>query len=322
MRHLVGTKERAGAPRNARGRQDTPEPMTLSKWQGNDLSVFGRYRPHGPVAHLLALTRAASASWAGMRRAFFLRSMAIRALRGRPLDVEAFGARMRLYPYNNVCEKRILFTPQYFDPAERELLRSRIGRDFVFLDIGANIGGYSLFVAACAGQSARILAIEPQPEIFERLVYNIRQNPFATIKAIDCAVADLDTEITLFIDPENRGETSMRIINSDGEGIKIRVPAKALASIVAEERFARIDAMKLDVEGAEDLILEPYFREVPETLWPELLLIEFIPQRWTIDLPALLAELGYRPILRTRHKVAFERKQNQEQSILALNPFE
>lgn len=296
--------------------------MTLSKWQGNDLSVFGRYKPRGAIACLLALTRKSSASWAGMRRAFFLRSMAIKALRGQPLDVETFGASMRLYPYNNVCEKRILFTPQYFDPAEREMLRNRMKPDFIFLDIGANIGGYCLFVAACASQRARILAIEPQPEIFERLVYNIRQNRFATIKAIDCAVADIDTEITLFIDPKNRGETSMRIINSDAEGVKIRVPAKALASIVAEERFERIDAMKLDVEGAEDLILEPYFREVPATLWPELLLIEFVPQRWTIDLPALLAALGYRPILRTRHKMAFERPRNRDPSILESNPFE
>ncbi len=289
--------------------------MSLSKSQGNDLSVFGRYRPHGAVARLLTLTRAASMSWAGMRRAFFLRSMAIRALRGQPLDVEAFGARMRLYPYNNVCEKRILFTPQYFNPAEFHLLQDRIEPDFVFLDVGANIGGYSLFVAACAGPRARILAIEPQPDIFERLVYNIRQNPFATIKAIDCAVADLDTEITLFVDPDNRGETSMRIINSDVEGIQIRVPAKALASIVAEERFARIDAMKLNVEGAEDLILEPYFREMPERLWPALLLIEFIPQRWTTDLPALLAKIGYREVLRTRHKAAFERPQSQAQPL-------
>jgi FkbM family methyltransferase len=280
--------------------------MTRSKWQANDLSLFGRYRPGGALAHLLGLTRGASLSWAGKRSAFFLRSLAVKVLGGRPLDVETFGARMRLYPYNNVCEKRILFTPQYFDAAERELLQSRMRQDFVFLDIGANIGGYSLFVAACAGGRARILAIEPQPEIFERLVYNIRQNPFATIKAIDCAVADRDTEITLFIDPDNRGETSMRIINGDRDGSEIRVPAKALSSIVTEENFERIDAMKLDVEGAEDLILEPFFRQVGKALWPRLLLIEFIPQRWTMDLPAFLTEIGYEPILRTKHKVAFE----------------
>jgi FkbM family methyltransferase len=282
--------------------------VTATETIGNDLSAFGRYRPQGAVARILELTRGASSSWAGKRRAFFLRSMAIKALKGRPLDVETLGARMRLYPFNNVCEKRILFTPQYFDLAERELLQSRVKPDFVFIDIGANIGGYSLFAAAAAGPNARILAIEPQPEIFERLVYNIRQNPFASIKALDCAVADVDGEITLFIDADNRGETSMRIINTDSVAAHLRVPAKSLYNIVAEEGFDRIDAMKLDVEGAEDLILEPFFRESSENLWPQLLLIEFAPERWAIDLPALLAERGYKRVLRTRHKAAYERR--------------
>lgn len=274
----------------------------------NDFSAFGRYRPQGAVARILELTRGASGSWAGKRRAFFLRSMAIKALKGRPVDTESLGARMRLYPFNNVCEKRILFTPQYFDLAERELLRSRIKPDMIFVDIGANVGGYSLFVAAAAGPNARILAIEPQPEIFERLVYNIRQNPFASIKAIDCAVADVDAEITLFVDDDNRGETSMRIISAGSVGVQIRVPAKALHNIVAEEGFQRIDAIKLDVEGAEDLILEPFFEAAPEALWPQLLLIEFAPERWAIDVPALLAKRGYRRVLRTRHKAVYERK--------------
>lgn len=285
-------------------------PMMSAIRQANDLSLFGRYRPAGAMAHLLGLTRGASASWAGKRQAFLLRSVAIKALRGRPLDVEALGARMRLYPYNNVCEKRILFTPQYFDAEERALLQSRMRPDFTFIDIGANIGGYSLFVAAHAGRSARILAIEPQPEIFERLTYNIAQNPFATIKAIDCAVADRDAEVTLFIDPDNRGETSMCIIKAGRESATIKVPAKTLARIVTEEQFHRIDAMKLDVEGAEDLILEPFFHDVPPALWPQLLLLEFIPRRWTTDLPALLETIGYRPVLRTKHKAAFERPQS------------
>ena len=280
----------------------------MSKHSANDLSVFGRHAPHGAVARLLDLTRGASASWAGKRRAFFLRSMAMKAMRGRPLDVEALGARMRLYPYNNVCEKRILFTPQYFDLAERELLQSRLGADSVFIDIGANVGGYSLFAAASAGPRARILAIEPQPEIFERLVYNIEQNPFATIKAIACAVADRDGEITLFVDAQNRGETSMRLINSDAIGERIRVPAKSLLNIIGQEGYERIDAMKLDVEGAEDLILEPFFSSAADHLWPRLLFIEFAPERWSIDLGALLAGYGYRQVLRTRQKAAYEKK--------------
>jgi FkbM family methyltransferase len=280
----------------------------MAKTLSNDLSAFGRYTPQGAVARLLDLTRGASSSWAGKRRAFFLRSMAMKALKGRPLDVEALGARMRLYPYNNVCEKRILFTPQYFDLAEREFLQARMTPDFIFIDIGANIGGYSLFAAAEAGPRARILAIEPQAEIFERLTYNIGQNPFATVKAIACAVADRDCDITLFIDADNRGESSMRIINSDAQGERVTVPAKALTSIVAEEGFDRIDAVKLDVEGAEDLILEPFFRDAPQTLWPRLVFLEFAPERWSIDLTSLLLKHGYAQVLRTRRKAAYERK--------------
>jgi FkbM family methyltransferase len=276
--------------------------------QTNDLSPFGAHAPNARMAALLRLTRRAGASWLHKRIAFLLRGWGVRALHGQPLDVQSLGVWMRLYPQHNVCEKRILFTPQYFDAPERAYLTSRLRDDFVFLDIGANIGGYALSVAAQAGPGARILAIEPQPEVYERLVYNIRQNPFATVKALDCAVADRDGEITLFVHHANRGESSIRIVSSDAAaGARVTVPAKSLARIVQEEGYARIDAVKLDVEGAEDVILEPYFRDMPEALWPKTILIEEAPQRWSVDLIGLLKARGYRDVLRTRQNLVLER---------------
>jgi len=279
----------------------------MQKPNFNNISAFGLFAPRGVVAMLLALTRRCAASWSGKRRAFFLRKVAVKMLRGKPLDVETLGAKMRLYPYNNVCEKRILFTPQYFDPQERELLEGRITQDFIFIDIGANIGGYTLFVAARAGPRARVLAIEPQPDIFERLVYNMNQNPFANMKALDCAVADVDGEITLFLHGANRGETSMKIINSDAVNARVRVPAKSLKTIVLQENFTYIDAIKLDVEGAEDVILEPFLQETEPALWPKLILMEYSHGPWAVDLEAALAGRGYREILRTRSNVAYAR---------------
>lgn len=273
----------------------------------NDLGAYGAYAPQGLVAKILPWTRSAPATWAGKRRVFVLRALAVRLLQGRPLDVEALGADMRLYPYNNVCEKRILFTPQYFDEAERLFLKSRMRPGFVFIDIGANIGGYCLFAGANAGPQARILAIEPQPQIFERLVYNIRQNPFATIKALNCAVADKDGEISLFVDSHNQGETSMRMVNSSTAGQVLRVPAFALAGLLAHEGIERVDAVKLDVEGAEDLILEAFFRTAPPKLWPRVMLLVDSPARWTMDLHGLIAGLGYGVALRTRNNIAYER---------------
>ncbi len=268
---------------------------------------FGTYAPRGLVASLLGLTRSQADSWLGKRMAFALRRLAIWQLRGKPVDIAALGAKMRLFPYNNVCEKRILFTPQYFDAQERALIQSRMRDGFHFVDIGANIGGYTLFVAGIAGRDARILALEPQPDIFERLSYNISLNPFGTVKAIACAVADKDGELTLFVDAQNRGESSVKIVSGDHGIGSIKVPAKKLVTLLGEEGFERIDAIKLDVEGAEDLILEIFFSDAPQKLWPKLLLIERGGTRWSIDVPQLLIKNGYKLIATTKNNQIYER---------------
>jgi len=272
-----------------------------------DTQPYGAHAPTGLVARIAARTsRLPYRSWAARRLALFLRRIGIGLLRGRPLDVERYGARMRLYPYNNNCEKKVLFTPQFFDPEERELLRARLAPGCTFLDIGANIGAYALFVAAFAGPRARILAVEPQPDVFDRLTYNIGQNPFGTVKAVACAVADKAGELTLFVDPRNRGESSLKIVGTN-EGAQIRVPAVTLLDLAQGEGITRIDAIKLDVEGAEDLILEPFFRTAPASLHPRLLLVENGTDQWQIDLPALLQANGYRLLARTRLNLIFER---------------
>ena len=268
---------------------------------------FGSFAPTGTVSTLLKLTRSLPDSWLGKRLAFTLRRLAVMRLQGNPVDTSALGARMRLFPYNNVCEKRILFTPQYFDAEERALIEARMKDGFHFVDIGANIGGYALFVAGIAGQSARILALEPQPDIFERLAYNIGLNPFGTVKAIACAVADKDGELTLFVDKNNSGESSVKIVSGVPGASNIRVPAKRLMTLLAEENFKRIDAIKLDVEGAEDLILETFFKDAPQDLWPKLLLIERGGTRWSIDVPTLLRKSGYQLIATTRNNQIYER---------------
>ena len=272
-----------------------------------DVPPYGTYAPAGLVAAITRHTgRIPAESWHGRRLALFLRRLGISLLRGRPLDVERYGARMRLHPYNNNCEKKVLFTPQFFDPAERAILKEHLRPGCTFIDIGANIGAYSLFVAAFAGPSARIVAVEPQPDIFDKLSYNIGLNPFHTVKAVACAVADKAGELTLFVDPRNRGESSLKIVGTN-EGAQIRVPAVTLLDLVRGEGLTRIDAIKLDVEGAEDLILEPFLREAPPALLPGLILVENGTDQWQLDLPKLLEGHGYRERARTRLNLVFER---------------
>jgi FkbM family methyltransferase len=235
---------------------------------------FGTYAPTGLVRWIVAQTqRLPDENWGARRLALILRRFAIRMLRGRPLDVERYGARMRLHPYNNNCEKKVLFTPQFFDPVERRLLAERLRPDCVFIDVGANVGAYTLFVAGQSGPGARILAVEPQPDIFDKLAFNIAQNPFGTVKAVACAVADAPGELTLFVDQRNSGESSLKVVGTN-EGAAIQVPAVTLLDLVRGEGISRIDAIKLDTEGAEDLILEPFLRTAPPSLHPGLIILE------------------------------------------------
>ncbi len=272
----------------------------------DEAKPFGTYAPAGIVRWLVETTRSFPDTWLARRGVIALRRFALSRLRGAPVDIEALGARMRVWPYSNICEKRMLFAPQTFDPEELAILSARIGDGFTFIDVGANVGAYALFVAARAGPSARILAIEPQPAIFDRLVHNIRLNAFATVKAIDCAVADRTGDVTLFIDARNSGESSVKIVAAGGAE-PIRVPAKRLLDIIRDEGFDRLDAVKLDVEGAEDIILGPFFADAPAALHPSLLIVENGVGRWQLDLPALLAAHGYRQVALTRLNIVFER---------------
>jgi len=272
-----------------------------------DTSAFGNRRPPAIVDRVMRSTRRQPDTWMGRRLAYLLRHFALRRLRG-PVDTDAMGVKLRLYPFSNICEKRILFTPQYFDSEERAFLLSDLRDGFVFTDIGANIGGYALSIAAAAGPNARIIAVEPQPEIFERLAYNIAQNPFGTVKAVACAIADHNGELTLFLDAGNRGQSSVKIMPNDPGSARTRVPAKTLVTLAREERLTRIDAAKLDVEGAEDLILEPFLRDAPRSLWPRLLVIGNVASRWQRDLGAMLVAHGYENALQTRHNLGFRRQ--------------
>jgi len=274
-----------------------------------DAEPYGAYAPRGLVRRAMETTRALPHSWVNRRVTNVIRKIALSKLKGAPVDLEALGFRMRVRPERNICEKRMMFAPHTFDPDELKLITERLRPGFTFVDIGANVGAYSLFVASRAGPTARILAVEPQPDIFDRLIFNIRLNAFATIKALACAVADKAGELTLFVDGANSGESSVKIVGlSDGDQLRVR--ACTLLDLLTEEGFEAVDAMKLDVEGAEDLILEPFLAQAPDGLCPSLLILENARRQWQVDLPALLAARGYREIARTRLNLVYERAPN------------
>ena len=270
-----------------------------------NVSPFRVYFPSGPTQLLIYLCRVLPPNWMGKRLAFVLRRIALFLLAGRPVDTLVLGANMRLLPYKNLSERRILFTPQLFDSIERTEIAKRVRDDFVFVDVGANIGGYSLFVGMLAGPRAKIIAIEPQPEILARLRFNIHASGLTTVTTVDCAVSDAPGQATFFIDAENRGESGLRS-TKHSEAATLTVQVKTLLEILQEQNLDHVDALKIDVEGLEEKILLSFFNNAPRALWPKLLICENGRSRWETDLAAFLREIGYQLTATTRTNLVLE----------------
>lgn len=247
----------------------------------SDTRPWGAAAPSGLFEHFLEQARASdSKAWA--RLASWLAPETV--------DVERLGFRARLHPKDNLSEKRVLYTPGRFDPAELAYLSSLICEGFTFVDVGANCGGYTLHLASKAPASARLFAIEAQPEMARRFAFNLSANQFdATVALDELAISDKRGDITFTINHHNRGESGL-----EGEGETITVPALPLAEYVAERGIQRIDAMKIDVEGLEHRILAPFFRTVPRDNWPRCLIVEQLFATPETDPVALAVAIGYR----------------------------
>lgn len=254
---------------------------------------FGTFRLDPWRQRLLDLAQSRKPGWLGRRLALLARRAVLRGRR-EPVDATVDGLRMRVHVTDNVSERKFLFMPQFCDVAERDYLVRHLAPDGVFLDIGANAGIYSLTAArALAGMGGRgyVLAVEANPTMQARLSYNIALNGFQVhFRLAPVALSDHVGEVTFNLSPDNLGESSLAATGGEA----IRVPCQTLQGLLAEHGVSRVDGMKIDVEGMEDVILMPFFEAAPASLFPRFIVIENSADRWRGDLFGLLARLGYR----------------------------
>ena len=176
----------------------------------------------------------------------------------------------------------------------------------VFIDIGANSGFYSQIFLYHATAGAQVLAIEPNPQMCERISRNasliadrIRQgNHSLTIE--NCAVGAAQGIMHLNLE---LGVGGAHIINKPSSN-SIEVKINTLQDVLAARHIHRIDLLKIDVEGYEDRVLIPFFDQADRSLFPRNLLIEHTSdQDWTADLWDRLDQAGYKEVFRTRGNV-------------------
>ncbi len=262
--------------------------------QTNASHPWGKYRPRGRD-HLLLLIRKLGLSHGPVKK--IVGRLWLSRHPNDPVDVRYHGMKFRLHPWDNAIESKMLFGSGQRERPELKVLKAGISGGGEFLDIGANIGYYSLMAAGFG--SGRILAIEPNPIVYARLKFNIFTNHLDDrISALPVALGEQTQESTLLIAEGDLGGS--RIGETKTPGKAIAVSMKPLAQVLAEEGIERVGALKIDVEGMEDKVLLPFYQGTPSSIWPRVVIIEDNPQQWQKDIVSWLIENGYKLAGKTR----------------------
>lgn len=128
-------------------------------------------------------------------------------------------------------------------------------KDGVFVDIGANIGKYTIKMSKMLKQKGKVIAIEPEPSNLKILKKNILLNNLVRynnliVKAVACS--DKEGIFNLYLNKEHEGSHSLSRKTEN----KIKVKLEKLDSIIKKLKLKRVDLIKIDVEGAELEVLK------------------------------------------------------------------
>lgn len=134
------------------------------------------------------------------------------------------------------------------EPFVTEFVKKEVKKGNVVLDIGANIGYYTLIFAKMVGEDGKVFAFEPDPTNFSLLKKNVEINDYKNVVLVQKAVSNKTGKGKLYISEDNLGAHTIYNSNDNRQWIEIEV-------IRLDDYFknynGKIDFIKIDIEGAE-----------------------------------------------------------------------
>lgn len=159
------------------------------------------------------------------------------------------GGKIRL-PYRETLGlSTLLYGP--FEQAELNYFCGLMTVAGIAMDIGANIGLFSIALGLSAGPKGRVIAIEPLPDNVRRLTENAEMNGLCNVQVHQCAVGERTGRAMLKLADDPAYASTVDVAEHRGTGETISVEQKTLDQIWREEGEPKVDVVKLDVEGGE-----------------------------------------------------------------------
>ena len=191
-------------------------------------------------------------------------------------DIHVFGGlTLRCYP-DSLSASLVIYCDESTDYHEMHFIRRYLRPGDAVLDVGTNIGVYSLLAVSQVGPAGRVLAFEPGPEAHRRLTENIRINQLDNVKVHACVLGD-HVGVVDFL---NQCDTTNRMQTAADAGMSV-----ISAPLMRLDDMVELDCSlgKMDIEGAEPIALRG----------AERLLKEANPPVWLLELNGSLHAFGF-----------------------------
>lgn len=128
-----------------------------------------------------------------------------------------------------------------YEEFESKLMLSQVNKNSVVVDVGANIGYYTLLLAQ---KCKLVYAFEPEKECFEILKKNVEKNDLKNVALINKAVGDKNDQRAMIKDKSNYGNSKI----TEGKGTE----CVRLDDVIE----GKVDLIKIDVQGYEEKVIE------------------------------------------------------------------
>lgn len=162
-------------------------------------------------------------------------------------------------------------TARTWSPGEGRYLRNVLRPGMNVIDVGANIGYFTLLMARAVGAEGSVLAIEPDPETFRILRANLALGRADNVEALPVAATRGNLLVTMSRSPENLGAHKGFV--EPGAADLVPVQGIRLDDVLA--RDSPIGFIKIDIEGMDHAAIEGLARTIQR--WKPTLLAEFNP---------------------------------------------
>lgn len=143
---------------------------------------------------------------------------------------------------------RMYIMPGVWEELTTEMFKKVIKEGDTVVDVGANIGYFTLLATRLVSRSGKVYAFEPEPRNYNLLLKNIEVNRYDNIVTVQKAVSNVTETVRLFLDDKDTGAHT--IYQPDTERKFIDVQSVTLDEFFKDKKHP-IDVIKMDIEGAE-----------------------------------------------------------------------